>query len=60
MQRARARALGRRPEQLAEQVAVEPREGEPLRAAGGAGDDVDILGAEPALAHEGERVGAGA
>jgi hypothetical protein len=56
MQRARARL----PEELAEQVAVEPREREPLRAPGRPGDDVDVLGAEPALADDGERLGAGA
>src|SRR5215211_6583657 len=33
-------------EKLAEHVSVEPSDGEPLRAAGRGGDDVDILRAE--------------
>jgi len=47
-----------RAEELPEQVAVESREGEPLRAARRGGDDVDVVGAEAAVAHERDGVGA--
>ena len=42
-------------EKFAEEVAVEPREDEPLRAAGSCRDDVDVLGPETSVAKE--RVG---
>jgi hypothetical protein len=47
-------------QELAKQVAIEPREHEPLRAAGRAGDDIDVFGAEPTVANEAQRVGPGA
>ena len=37
-------------EEFAEEVAIEAGEHEPLRAARGAGDDIDILGAKALLA----------
>lgn len=52
MQRPRARGA----EELAEEVAIEPGEREPLRAARRGGHDVHVLGAEPALANDAQRV----
>src|SRR5678815_2492419 len=48
MQRARPRLL----KQLAEQVAVEPRDGEPLRATRRSRNDVDVLDPQPAFADQ--------
>src|SRR3954447_25223970 len=48
MHRPRPRLL----QQLAEEVAVEPRDGEPLRAARRPRDDVDVLGPQPAFADQ--------
>lgn len=46
------RPLARVLEELAKEVSVEASEGEPLRAAGGCGDDVDILRAKTSLLKE--------
>ena len=52
MQRARTRA----PKELAEEEVIEPGEREPLRAPRRGGDDVHVLGAEPALANDAQRI----
>ena len=41
-----------RVEEFAEEVAIEPGDREPFRATRRAGQDIDILGAEPAFADE--------
>ena len=46
-------------QELAEEIAVETSEGEPLRAAGCGGDDVDVLGTKSSFANERVGIGAG-
>jgi hypothetical protein len=54
MHRPRPRLL----EQLAEQVAIEPRDREPLGTPRRSGNDIDILGAQAALTDDSMGLGA--
>jgi hypothetical protein len=44
-------------QELAEEETIDSGEDQPFGSPRGAGDDVDILGAKPALPKQGERLG---